>query len=314
MSSDVTILQPGMENAEVSILQDELIDLGYMTLEEKNTRPGRFGPITERALKRFQSDNHLTESGIYDLPSQALIRQLNAGVQFGSEGGVVLPMQERLVAAGKLKQEQLNTGPGRFGELTRNALTQFQTDNQLTANGVLTDTTYRVLYQLNVPRPVPAGDNREINVILRISGEGFKTFLREPGGATQVGTQATINALEDLAKSWHQEHSEVDLQYGHISRMGGGRFFSTVNPGTLAHETHRDGRTVDIRPIREDNLMSPTDIKSSSFDPVRTKELILMIRAKHPRVDIIFNHKPFIRAGLTRPFRGHNDHLHVHLR
>lgn len=307
------VLTPGMENAEVSVMQDELIDLGYMTLEEKNTRPGRFGPITERAVRKFQTDNNLTVNGTYDLPSQAAIRQLNEGVQFGSEGGVVLPMQQRLVAAKKLTQQQLNTKPGRFGEFTRNALIQFQMDNQLTPNGILTDSTYRLLYKVAVPKSVPSGDNGEINVVLPERGEGFRTFLREPGGATQVGTQTTINALEDLAHAWFLKHPEVPLQYGHISRKGGGPFFSTVNPGKLAHKTHRDGRTVDVRPIRKDNAMAATDINSPSYDPARTKELVLLIREKHPKVDIIFNDRQFIKAGLTRPFDGHDNHLHVRL-
>lgn len=310
---EVMVLQPGMENAEVSALQDELIDLGYMSLEDKSMGAGRFGPITLRSLKKFQKDNQLTESGIFDLPSQAAIRQLNEGVQFGSEGGVVLPMQERLVAAGKLTRQQLNTKPGRFGEFTRNALIQFQMDNQLTPNGILTDSTYRLLYKVNVPRRVPRGGNSEINVILPVNNEIYGTFLREPGGATQVGTQTTINALVDLARSWLLEHPTVKVQYGHISRMGGGPFFSTVNPGRLAHRSHRDGRTVDMRPIRKDNVLAATDINSSSYDQDRTRKLVQMIRAKHPRVDIIFNDRQFIRAGLTRRFEGHDNHLHVRL-
>ena len=313
--AQITVLKQGTKGSEVDSLQDEMIDLGYMTLEEKKTGPGTFGPITERAVKKFQSDNDLNDNGTFDLPTQAAVHQLNEGVQFGSKGGVVFPMQKRLVEAKKLTQEELNTGPGKFGELTRKALISFQLDNHLEPNGILTDETYRMLYKIALPKKsVPAaGDNAEINVVLPERGEGFRTFLREPQGATQFGTQLTINALIDLAHSWFLIHPEVPIQFGHISRRGGGPFFSTVNPGKLAHETHQDGRTVDIRPIRKDNAMAATEFTSKDYDPVRTKELVMLIREKHPKVKILFNDPNFIKAKLSKFFKGHHNHLHVKL-
>jgi hypothetical protein len=312
---EVTVLQRGMKSPEVDSLQDEMIDLGYMTLEEKKSGPGTFGPITETAVKKFQSDNELKNNGTFDLSTQAAVRQLNEGLQFGSKGGVVLPMQKRLIEAKKLTQAEFSTGPGKFGELTRKALISFQLDNHLEPNGILTDETYRLLYKIALPKKAgpPAGDNVEINVVLPERGEGFRTFLREPEGATQCGTQLTINALIDIAHSWFLIHPEVPIQFGHISRRGGGPFFSTVNPGKLAHATHKDGRTVDIRPIRKDNAIAATEISSSSYDPVKTKELVMLIREKHPKVDIIFNDPKFIKAKLTRFFKGHHNHLHVRL-
>ncbi|HSS18942.1 MAG TPA: peptidoglycan-binding protein [Pyrinomonadaceae bacterium] len=309
-----SVLQRGMEGPQVSVLQDEMIDLGYMSLEEKKTGPGKFGKITEGAVKKFQKDNDLADNGTFDLATQAAIRQLNEGIKLGSKGGLVLPMQNRLVAAGKLTQAELNTGPGTFGQRTQTALVTFQMEKSLEPSGILTDETYRLLYRIAVgKKSPPAGDNVEVNTILPERGDGFRTFLREPGGATQFGTQLTINALIDLAASWFLVHPEVPLQYGHISRKGGGDFFSTVNPGKLAHATHKDGRTVDIRPIRNDNVMAATDFHNSEYDRAKTKELVLLIRSKHPQVDIIFNDPKFIQAGLTRQFKGHDNHLHVRL-
>lgn len=150
--ADVNVLQKGMKGPEVDSLQDEMIDLDYMTLEEKKSGPGKFGPKTEGAVKRFQNDSDLSANGTFDLPTQAAVRQLNEGVQFGSKGGVVLPMQKRLVGARKLTQAQLNSGPGTFGDLTRKALITFQLDNNLEPNGILTDETYRQLTKSLCPR------------------------------------------------------------------------------------------------------------------------------------------------------------------
>jgi peptidoglycan hydrolase-like protein with peptidoglycan-binding domain len=299
-----------MEGPAVDTLQDQLIEFGYMTQAQKNTGAGRFGPNTEKAVKHFQSDNLIDSNGIRDLPTQSLFDQLKAGVRVDSQGGVVLPMQKRLIKTGDLKPEELREEEAKFGRLTEEALQDFQTDNHLDPSGELSAETYRFLYKVRLIETAGPG---AIDVILPESGEGFRTFLREPGGATQVGTLEGITALVELARAWNQKHPEVALQYGHISREGGIPFFSTVNPGTLAHETHRNGRTVDVRPIRKDNNMSGTDVREQQYDQARTKELVLLIRERHPGVDIILNDSSFNAAGLTRRFKGHFDHLHVRL-
>lgn len=307
----VDVLRRGMQGPAIEMLQDRLIEFGYMTLEQKNTRPGRFGPLTETAVTTLQTDNLIDRNGTFDLATQALIQQLTSGVRRDTQGGVVLPVQRRLVTTGDLKQDDLTAESGRLGPLTEEALRDFQSDHNLEPTGILTAATYRALYKTRLVAPVTSSSTA-IDVNLPESGEGFRTFLRE-GGATQFGTLKAIDAFIELARVWSQKHPECPVQYGHISRKGGGPFFSTVNPGKLAHQTHRDGRTVDIRPIRKDNKMSSIDIGSAQYDPVRTKELVMLLRERHPGVDIIFNDRALNRAGLTRNFTGHNDHLHVRL-
>lgn len=304
-------LQPGMEGPAVDALQDQMIRYGYLSTDEKATGPGRFGPKTERAVRNFQRDNGLGVNGTFDGQAQTAIKQLNDGVRRDSRGGVVLPMQKRLVKAGNLTQQQLNTGPGTFGGQTETALKAFQQANGLEVDGVLTDATYRQLYRIETQEE-PTGDNVHVNALLPDGGVGFSTFLRE-GGATQFGTERAIQQLINLANAWNERHPEVKVQYGHISREGGIAFFSSVNPGKLAHQTHRDGRTVDIRQIRKDNAMAPTNIDSSSYDRARTRELVELIRERHPGVRILNNDDTFIAAGLTKFFKGHGDHLHVRL-
>lgn len=306
----MSTLQRGMEGPEVDQLQDQMIKYGYLSAEEKASGPGKFGPKTERAVTNFQRDNSLGANGTFDDPAQAAINQLNEGVRRESRGGVVLPMQKRLVKAGKLTQQQLNGGSGIFGPLTEGALQAFQQDMGLPADGVLTDATYRQLYRIRIQEE-PVGNNVLVNTILPNGGVGFSVFRREAGGATQFGTERAINQLVSLAAAWNEIHPEVNIQYGHISREGGIPFFSTVNPGQLAHATHTDGRTVDIRPVRKDNGMSGTDIHNSSYDRARTREFVVLLRERHPGVRIRFNDGALIADGLVRFLEGHDDHLHV---
>jgi peptidoglycan hydrolase-like protein with peptidoglycan-binding domain len=55
---------PINQNNIVKGLQDRLVELGYMTREQVNTGYGTFGPKTEAALKKFQADNNIAQTGV----------------------------------------------------------------------------------------------------------------------------------------------------------------------------------------------------------------------------------------------------------
>ncbi len=298
-------LKKGDQDAAVESLQDELIDLGYMTLEQKKTGVGIFGPKTESAVKEFQKDILLNQTGVYDLPTQAAIRQINARVKKGSTGGVVQPVQEKLVKAGFLTQDQMNTGIGIFGPKTQTALIQFQIKHELEPNGILTDETYRALFKSPAPTVSvkPNGTDKTIDFVLPISGEGFRTYNREQHGADQFGTQRTINSIIALAKDWFLKHPEVRLQFGDISRRWGGKF--------PPHTSHQNGRDVDVRPIRKDNQMAAVTINQPAYDAKRTEEFVKLVRSKFPDAKILFNDSNLIRKGWTKKATGHDNHLHI---
>lgn len=298
-------LKKGDKGAVVESLQDELIDLGYMTLEQKKTGVGIFGPKTEKFLQAFQKDILLNETGIYDLPTQAAIRQINERVKKGSTGGVVQPVQDKLVKAGFLTQDQMNTGIGMFGPKTQTALIQFQIKNELEPNGILTDETFRALFKSPAPTVSvkPHGTDKTIDFVLPISGEGFRTYNREQNGADQFGIQLTINAIISLAKVWFLLHPEVPLQFGDMSRRWGGAF--------KGHSSHKNGRDVDVRPIRKDDQMAAVTINEAFYDAKRTEEFVKLLRSKFPGVSILFNDPKLIAKGWTKKFAGHDNHLHI---
>jgi peptidoglycan hydrolase-like protein with peptidoglycan-binding domain len=318
LTPTVAILARGNNSPEVGVLQDELIELGYMTLVDKQTGPNTFGRRTEEALKSFQRDNEIDQTGVYDATTQAAIQQLNNGVRLGSEGGVVLPMQKRLQRLGLITQSGLDTGRGIFGPRTQTALTQFQLNRGIRSSGVLDGETYIALYR-SLPRiPVSSnGGDQAISFVLPPGGEGegYTVYSREPEGRDQVGTQATIRALQDLGREWARLHPQVLIQFGDISRPGGGRFFNARNPsGPPDHKGHRRGIDVDIRPIRKDRALAGTDWHNPEYDPILTRALVELIRRKFPRAVVLFNDPKFINAGLTSPEAGHDNHLHLGFR
>lgn len=304
--SDIVELKKGDKGAAVESLQDEMIDLGYLTLEQKKTGVGTFGNKTEAALKAFQKDIGLKDTGILDLPTQTALRQLNDGVKKGSSGGVVQALQQKLVSKKFLTQAEMSTGIGIFGNKTQAALIQFQLKNdKLEPNGVLSDETYRLLFKTPAPvTPIPTTlNNTNIDTVLPIDGEGYTTYKREPGGADQFGTSMTINRIMDLGRKWFLLHPEVFLQFGDISRRGGGAF--------PPHASHRNGRDVDVRPIRKDNRMDPISVGEVQYDSIRTEEFVKLVRSRFPGVTIFFNDSRLISKGLTAHAKGHHNHLHI---
>ncbi len=302
---NIVELKKGDKGAAVESLQDEMIDLGYLTAEQKKTGIGIFGNKTEAALKAFQTDVLLKDTGVLDLPTQAALRQLNDTVKKGSSGGIVQALQRKLVAKKFLTQAEMNTGIGIFGNKTQNALLQFQIKNEIEPNGSLTDETFRLLFKTPAPVvSVPVKPNASgIDFVLPMDGEGFTTYNREPNGADQFGTELTINAIIALAKKWFLLHPEVRLQIGDISRRGGGAF--------PPHASHKKGVDADFRPIRKDNRMDAVSVGDVAYDTIRTEEFVKLVLSRHPNAMIFFNDQRLIDKKLTKHAAGHNNHLHV---
>ena len=301
------ILRRGVVSPEVGKLQDELIDIGYLKPEQKASGSNNFGPLTEGALKRFQRDNRIEESGVYDDSTQEAIRQLNEGVKRGSKGNVVLGLQMRLVTLGYMMLASVSSGQRNFGPLTEDALRFFQIQHGIPPSGVLTDETYRALLASapTPPSPIPSTDSTKVDTVLPAEGRGFTTYRREQGGADQYGRASTIRAIMEIAELWAARHaSGPRLQFGDISRRGGGPF----DP---PHKSHQRGIEVDARPITNNGREEATNINAMNYSHVLTKEFVQIIKNKFPNARIFFNDVRLINLGLTSRLAGHDDHLHI---
>jgi peptidoglycan hydrolase-like protein with peptidoglycan-binding domain len=299
------VLRRGSEGTEVDKLQDELIELGHLREEQKATAPGKFGPMTEAALKEFQSDNHLQANGTYDTPTQEAVRQLNEGVARGSRGGVVRGLQDRLVKLRALTVQDVAAGAGTFGPKTEGALKLFQQHHGIAANGVLTAETYKALRNAApVVQPGAVSGGTSVDTLLPAEGRGYKTYNRQPGGADQFGRAATIRNIQALAETWADRRQDgIPIYVGDISLRGGGPF--------RPHSSHKDGRDVDLRPFKHNGVEGPTQVGAVDYDHALTRELVLLIRELFPNVRILFNDPVLIRDRLTQHFAGHHNHLHV---
>ena len=160
-AQNVVVMREGTKGVAVTNLQQRLKELGYLT----DQADGVVGKNTMNAVKAFQQKNGLTADGIAGLetqqklysanavsavtassavPTPAYAKQpnLKATLKVGSSGDEVRMLQERLVVL-----NYYNSGVDSiYGSGTAQAVTLFQKNNDLTADGVAGSKTLTKLY------------------------------------------------------------------------------------------------------------------------------------------------------------------------
>lgn len=130
-------LRYGSTGAEVSTLQNRLIELGYLT----GTADGKFGIATKSALIAFQKASNLVGDGVAGAKTLAALNSTTAAgntvststtLRVGTVSDAVKDLQNRLITLGYLTGK----ADGNFGVQTSLALIAFQKANGLTADGV----------------------------------------------------------------------------------------------------------------------------------------------------------------------------------
>ena len=148
-------LRYGDAGENVTILQNRLIDLGYMS----GRADGKFGMDTKTALMEFQKANSLKRDGVAGAQTLALLtsgeavkKVVNASetLREGSVSAAVKDLQERLIAMGYLTGK----ADGKFGSKTTLALMEFQRRNSLQADGVAGKNTLNKINSSAVKLPV----------------------------------------------------------------------------------------------------------------------------------------------------------------
>jgi peptidoglycan hydrolase-like protein with peptidoglycan-binding domain len=104
-------LQRGDSGPEVEKLQQSLVKLGYMSQEQMKTGAGIFGPQTEAALKRFQKEHGVPDTGNYGpLTRGALSKATRVpATPVTSSGGQGISAEEAFIT--QFRSEYNPTGP-----------------------------------------------------------------------------------------------------------------------------------------------------------------------------------------------------------
>jgi murein endopeptidase len=130
----------------------------------------------------------------------------------------------------------------------------------------------------------------------QVSGYGYYSYSSLD---RQYATQDTIDTIVQVGTDWFRNTAR-EFGVGDMSFEHGGR----MEP----HASHYRGTTVDIRPLRTDNLMKPTTISDAKYDQAGTRLLISAFLAHKNVKTILFNDRSI--PGVVH-FAGHNNHFHV---
>lgn len=142
-----TVLDKDDKNDEVKVLQDALVKMGYMTMDKIGGGYGKFGPMTEAAVKAFQKHLNLKESGKVENAEQSAIAAILSGIAKGSQQtAIIKAFQDRLVVLQYMTQTQVDTGYGLFGPQTEKAIKSFQKDSLLPESGIVEAVTFKILF------------------------------------------------------------------------------------------------------------------------------------------------------------------------
>lgn len=193
-----TPLKKGMNHEDVKVLQQYLIDLGYLKLEEISTY---FNEETEKAVIEFQQSQGLKPDGSFGIDTyEALVNILRKyepliythPLKEGLKGEDVKALQERLKILGFLDIEECTNY---YGSMTKEAVTNFQKEYGIQVDGIAGPETYRTINKalsdiISLTTSLPSRSASRTSDLGKRIVETSKKYLGSPysyGGASPKG-------------------------------------------------------------------------------------------------------------------------------
>ena len=168
----LNVYNKGVSDPTVAIIQQRLMDLGFMDSAEPTEY---YGSMTMAAVKMFQRQNDLKQDGIIGSESIAMLISEDAKsylVKKGMKGEDITTIQTRLYELGYLASKNLITGE--FGSDTEKAVIDLQSANALSADGKIGSMTLELLYSETVKANILSfGDKSDI---IKACQERLKTL------------------------------------------------------------------------------------------------------------------------------------------
>lgn len=165
--------------------QQRLIDLGYLY----GTADGIYGPMTADALKRFQGEQGLEQTGELNDSTVEALSELAARL------GDVRALQQRLIDLGYLN----GSADGAFGKRSQAAMKQFQAVHGLEATGLPDDETREALFSdsaKSVPRRLSVGSKGDEVIALQEKLIQYGFLAGEADGSYGAKTSSAITRFQ----------------------------------------------------------------------------------------------------------------------
>ena len=180
--------------------QERLIELGYLS----GGADGRFGPKTEAALRAYQSENDLEETGHLDAAT------FDALTHVSPENATPKDAQQRLIDLGYLQ----GTADGVIGPKSIAALKLFQRVNGLKITGKTDKNTLSLLFSsgaVALPARLSSGDEGDAVLKLQQKLVQFGFMEGEADGTYGQSTTSAVRAFQKhLIEQGYSDGIEAD--------------------------------------------------------------------------------------------------------
>lgn len=187
-------LRVGEEHPVVTVLQERLMELGFMDSDEPTPY---FGTQTERAVKIFQRQHSLTQDGVVGSSTYDAIMSPDAkyyAAQKGDEGDDIVQIQTRLYDLGYLASSDQLTGS--FGDATESAVLKLQEVNNLSQDGKVGQQTLNLLYSDEIKANfIALGEKSDVVLAAQEKLKSLGYLLSDPDGAYG---QETVDAVKQF--------------------------------------------------------------------------------------------------------------------
>lgn len=184
IDSDLEIL----DDREDSVREAQrcLSNLGYY----KGSVDGKYGKRTEKAIRAFQFQCALSETGHLDTYTYALL------TEYSSENINPKSIQQKLIDLGYLQ----GTADGKFGEKSVSAVKIFQRVNHLDVTGTTDAETIIALFSdqvIALPDPLSAGDKGEDVAMLQNDLRRYGFLSEDSDGEYGKSTANAVRAFQE---------------------------------------------------------------------------------------------------------------------
>ncbi len=208
--STTLVLKNGDEGANVKLLQSALAEMGYLA---KDKVTGYFGDVTESAVKKFQKDNGISQTGKAAKQTIEKINTIIDGTKLdtnrvykaGDEDEGVKVLQQRLYELGYLEKKYVT---GYYGSITVAAVKKFQKNNQISQTGTVAQLTLAALNSASA----------KINKV-DSSSSTVPESIAKPGTLRYGDTGSQVKTLQNNLKKLGYFSGEATGEFGNVTKQ-----------------------------------------------------------------------------------------------